>query len=333
MSAAFSQLASSPALYPFALDLERRALFLLHLEEADYLTSSFLDERIAAKTREGSWLSLSAAEQMLRTPVARKPLHFIFHSGHVGSTLLSRLIDETGAVLPLREPKPLRALAEANDAGIDGLGGALEILTRLWERGYPRTRAVILKATSSAQRLAPRLLAARPQAKAVALNVSAHSYLAGALAAPNSAVDLNAHGPERLYRLNLMGIVAPRPKTLGELAAMSWLAERLTQAQAQEAFGARILPVDFDSMLGALEETLARVLSHFGLPDPSRAAAELAGSDVLARYSKAPQHPYSPALRAERLADAERRYPDEIRAALDWLAALAGRHSTLAGLL
>lgn len=333
MSAMLGELAAGPQLYPFALDLERRALFLLRMREADYLASSFLDERIAAKTREGSWLSLSAAGEMLRTPLARKPLHFIFHSGHVGSTLLSRLIDETGAVLPLREPKPLRTIAEAYDARADGLDSALEILVRLWERGYPHTRAVMLKATSSAQRLAPRLLAALPQAKAAALNVSARSYLAAAFAAPNSAVDLNAHGPERLYRLTGMGIAAPRPKTLGELAAMSWLAERLTQARMQKDFGARVLPVDFDSMLGALEETLAAVLSHFGLPEPLRAAAGLAGSAVLARYSKAPENPYSPALRSELLAEAERRYPDEIRAALDWLDGLARRHSTLSALL
>ena len=44
-----------------------------------------------------------------------RAVHFIFHTGHVGSTLVSRLLDETGDVLSLREPLPLRTLADAMD--------------------------------------------------------------------------------------------------------------------------------------------------------------------------------------------------------------------------
>ena len=43
------------------------------------------------------------------------PIHFIFHSGHVGSTLLSRLLEEVPSQLGLREPLPLRSLAELHD--------------------------------------------------------------------------------------------------------------------------------------------------------------------------------------------------------------------------
>jgi len=217
MADAPAGLAQSPALYPMALDLARESLLFVGMDEADYRASSFLDERIVARERRGQWLPLAAVESALAGRKSSCPLHFIFHAGHVGSTLLSRLLDETRNVLPLREPVPLRTIAEAYDMGAAGLDARLETLSRLWERGFAATQCVVLKATSATERLAPKLLALRPEARAVALNVSAESYLATTLAAPNSAIDLNAHGPERMHRLGKIGVAVPRPSTLGDL--------------------------------------------------------------------------------------------------------------------
>jgi hypothetical protein len=326
-------LAQSPALYPMALDLARESLLFVGMDEAGYRASSFLDERIVARERRGQWFPLTAVQSSLAERVSRRPLHFIFHAGHVGSTLLSRLLDETRIVLPLREPTPLRTIAEAYDMGTPGLDARIETLLRLWERGFAATQCVVLKATSATERLAPKLLVLRPEARAIALNVSAESYLATTLAAPNSAIDLNAHGPERMHRLGKMGVAVPRPSTLGELAAMSWLAEKLTQVEMQCLFGARVIAVDFDLMLQALEDTLSRVTDHFELVQKPEQLARLARSPSLARYSKAPEQGYSPALRADLLNDARARYSDEIRASLEWLAMLAARDHRVAALL
>ncbi len=138
-----------------------------------------------------------------------RPLHFILHTGHVGSTLLSRLLDTTGSVLSLREPLPLRTLAEAHDV----LGQpesllsepqfelVLDTFVRLWSRGYTATRCVVLKATSAAARVAPVLLRRNAASRAVYLNLRAEPYLATLLAGPNSPVDLRGHGAERMRRL------------------------------------------------------------------------------------------------------------------------------------
>ncbi len=325
---------ASPALYPMAVDLARGAAFLIRLEEADYRRASFLDERILTPQTRGQWVPFATLERALPAPAQRRPLHFIFHAGHVGSTLLSRLLDETGKVLSLREPLPLRTFAEAYDAGAPDLDARLETLLRLWERGFAGTEAVILKATSAAERLAPRLLAMCGEARAVLLNVSAESYLATMLAGENSAVDLNAHGPERLYRLGkLLGAPAPRPTTLGELAAMSWLTERLAQEDIRRLFGDRILAIDFDRMLQALDVTIGDVVKHFDIAATPELRATIAGSTILSRYSKAPQHAYSPQLRAERLSQARQGYSAEIGAALGWLSNLARHHGSIAAIL
>lgn len=306
-----SELGASAALYPFALDAARDALMLLPMSEAQYRAASFLDERLG---RRGSWTPAASVAQAMSGGRDVRPLHFIFHAGHVGSTLLSRLLDETGEVLPLREPLALRTIAS------DFSEPRLELLLKLWERGFESTRAVVLKATSATERLAATLLAMRPRSKAVLLNVSAESYIASLLAGENSAADLNAHGAERLHRLGKFVDRPPRPTTLGELAAMSWLAERLTQAEASRELGGRVLAIDFDSMLDALPQTLAQVLAHFGL-SPEQ-AGRLADSAVLSRYSKAPEHAYSPALRRQLLAQARANYRAEIAAALAWIEAL-----------
>jgi hypothetical protein len=294
--------------------------------------SSFLDER-AVTHGQDIWLAFADVERALENPVASRPLHFIFHMGHVGSTLLSRLLDETGVVLSLREPLPLRAIADAYDGAVPDVDRRTETLLRLWERGFARTEKIVVKATSATERLAPRLLAMRSHAKAVMLNVTAETFLCTILAASNSAVDLNALGPERLYRLGTFGVVVPRPTTLGELAAMSWLAERMTQAEIQRDCGSRAMSVDFDMLLEAPVLVLGQILAHFRIEHSHELIASIARSRAMSRYSKAQEHEYSPALRRRRLNEARAAYGAEIRSALGWLAKAGVGHSGVAALL
>ena len=101
---------------------------------------------------------------------------------------------------------------------------------RLWSRGYAGTRAVVVKATSSAGRLAPEILARSPASRAVYLNLRAEPYLATLLGGANSATDLRGHGPGRMRRL-LAGRELPveplHALSPGELAALGWLVESL----------------------------------------------------------------------------------------------------------
>ena len=155
-------LATSPDAYPQNLDLARGAVLVIRLDARAYRSASFLDDRVLGPGTRGAWIAGSAVTAAARQVAGLRPLHFIFHTGHVGSTLLSRLLDETGAVLGLREPLPLRAVADAHDvlAGPESLLSAaqfdalLGMLLRLWSRGYDWTRAVVVKATSSAGRIA-----------------------------------------------------------------------------------------------------------------------------------------------------------------------------------
>src|SRR5438874_6755090 len=161
------QLPGSPDAYPQKIDFVSLTVLLVQFNAGAYQSASFLDDRILGPATKGAWLPLERVAEASRLVAKAGPLHFIFHTGHVGSTLVSRLLDETGTVLSLREPLPLRTLAEAHDVhgqpdsllSTGEFDRVLAMLMRLWSRGYGGTRSVVVKATSSAGRLAAPILA------------------------------------------------------------------------------------------------------------------------------------------------------------------------------
>jgi len=98
-----ADIVNTPAYYPVTFDTVQDRVLLTRMSEADYRVSSFLDERMLASGMGAVWVP-EAELAIASRQVKAHPLHFIFHSGHVGSTLLSRLLDELPGVLGLREP-------------------------------------------------------------------------------------------------------------------------------------------------------------------------------------------------------------------------------------
>ena len=330
------EVVSDPGLFPQKIDFFRQMILFVRLQRSDFQQASFLDDRILTPQTDGKWARFDSVESALASAAPMRPLHFIFHAGHVGSTLLSRLLEEAGGVLALREPLPLRALAEAQDVlgEIDSLISPeqFDSLMRgqllLWSRGYPDTRMVVVKATSTAARLAPRLLAAHPSARAIYLNLDFDSYLAALLAGDNSIVDLRGHGAERMRRLQAFAAPPATPlhaMSAGELAALAWVTETLTQTRLSEAFGPRVLSMDFNLMLRDVGGALRDACRHFDLSAPDAYFANAPQSRVLQRYAKAPEAPYSPRMRADILTQARALKAEEILKGRRWIEALSRR--------
>lgn len=339
-----NRLAASPDLYIQKLDLARNAALVVQLDSRGYRAASFLDDRILTPGLKGGWTPLDALIEGARGVRAPRPLHFILHTGHVGSTLVSRLLDESGHVLGLREPLPLRTLADCHDtlhlpeSLLSGpqFADLEHAILLLWSRGYDDTHAVVLKATSSACRIAPRLLTDQPQARAIYLNLAPEPYLATLLAGSNSVLDLRGHGPVRIRRLQakLGATVAPLYSlSPGEVAAMSWLAEAWNKHDVLQQFGERAIGIDFDAFLGDVATGMARIAAHFGLPADRTWLDGIARSPVLTRYSKSPEFEYSPALRRELIDQARRNHGAEIRRGLRWLASICGSNPLAAAVL
>jgi predicted nucleic acid-binding protein len=339
-----SALAASPDVCVQKIDLARDAALLVQLSENVYRSASFLDDRILSTEIKGGWVGLRSVLSAADAIKQRKPLHFIFHTGHVGSTLLSRLLDESACVLSLREPLPLRTLADAYDVlelpqsllNRRDFGIFEQALLSLWSRGYPHTHSVILKATSIACRIGVQLLEQCAGARAIYLNLTAEPYLATLLAGKNSAIDLRGHAPVRIRQLQARIATPLTPLhalSLGELAAMSWLVETWNQHDAVARLGDRVLALDFDDVLADVAGSIARVAAHFQLPREARWLENIARSPVLTRYSKSQDFEYSPQMRRELLLQSRQSNASQIDAGLRWLENLARSESAVASVL
>jgi hypothetical protein len=212
----------------------------------------------------------------------------------------------------------------------------LDMTLRLWSRGYEATRAVIVKATSSASRLAGPLLEARPDSRAIYLNLAAEPYLATLLAGQNSGDDLRGHAPGRMRRLHALHPQAVRPLhqlSLGELAALGWLVESASQHEALGRFPGRVLGLDFDAFLADVAGNIERIVGHFRLPADAAYLAGIGGSSVLSQYSKAPDRPYTRRDRTELLQESRQHNRDEIAKGMAWLGQLARANHAIAAIL
>jgi hypothetical protein len=328
------RLRASPELFPLAFEATGQAVELVALAPVDYEKASFLDGRLAAApVLTPGWAELAAAAGGL--PVETD---FIFHVGHVGSTLLSRVLGTHPKVFSLREPQVLRTVAQAELTGAwpgEEADRRLAVLLALFSRRWSPAKRPLIKATSLVGELAGRMLRLAPGSRAILLTAAPESYLATILGGPNSRVELRQAAPARLARLaRRLGTEALRTEALseGELAAMSWACEMTALVEAGAGAAGRGLWLDFDGFLAAPAVGLGRTLQHLhGEADPTL-VEQLAGSAYFQRYSKAPEYAYGPDVRREVLAAARRDEGAEIRKGLAWLERAAAHPAVAAAL-
>lgn len=325
-----------PDYLPFKLDLVMRRVLLVRLDSAQRREAAFLDERALSPQVDGGWVTL---EQLLSTRSEAAPADAIFHIGHCGSTLLSRLLESWPGVQSLREPLPLRTLAEAwpqrNQAesrlSPDDAGRCLDALWSAWSRPAGGGERVVIKATSSCNALVGPLLEGRPDMRAILLDMPLRPYLATLLKSPDSLRDAAAASADRLCDLRARcgdeGLFL-HALSVPQQCAMGWIAERLRFAAHARACGERVLRVDFEQLLAEPETVLARIARHLGLASEGIAAAMR--SPAWGRYSKAQSHGYGREDRAHDLTLAMQRHGADIAQAERWHDAFVQRHPRFA---
>jgi hypothetical protein len=313
----------TPDYLPFELDPANGRVTLLRLNEAEYRAASFLDQRMLRPDStlvETDWAALSLPAD------ARRDVQYIFHIGNVGSTLISRLLGECEGFLALREPMLLRNFADAEPPW---RAPRFDALSAVLSRTFRPEQRALIKATSFTSELAPELV--RPGSKALLLYTTADRYLENILAGEASRQELHHLGASRAERLCRRLGDRPQALSTGESAALSWACEMtalLAAAQALPEGSTRWL--DFDSFLQDPATMLANLAAFFGQEVDRGQARRLAESPIMTRYSKAPEHAYSPSLRAEVLAQSRRENAKTIAEGKAWLADAASRHPAIA---
>ena len=241
MDSLAASLERSPVLFPHAWNPATETVSLIRLSEADYARASFLDARILTRQTIGR----TVPWPQLQTAVAAAPLPedctYIFHIGHVGSTLVSRLLGAHRQVLALREPAILRTFAQIRfepegqprQWTAEGVEERLGAFLKLWSRAFRPDQRASIKATSFVSELAAEILA-RPSAPcAILMFVPAETYLATILGGPNSRQEACMLAPSRLKRLqHRLGEEQWKLASLseGEMIAMGWACESISMS-------------------------------------------------------------------------------------------------------
>lgn len=330
---------STPRIFPHRLELPLDRVVVVERSEAELRAASFLDDRALGPAARP--LSVAWAELGHHVPAAaRRDLQYIFHIGHVGSTLIARLLGELPQVLALREPLILRGYAD--QLGREGdpdcfwapeeIPARLDALTALLSRTFRPEQRALVKATSFVSDIAARLVPAG--SNALLLWVPPEVYLASILAGDASRQEVQLLAAARVARLNRAGAAPPVrlwELSFGARAALGWAVEMIALRRAAAALGAaRVLWVDFDTFLAAPAAGIARIAGHFGVPIDRAGAEALAGSEIMRRYSKAMEHGYSADLRRQVLAEARRTQAADLAAGLTWLEQVAAGDERLA---
>jgi hypothetical protein len=327
---AAEDIARSPAWLPLE-SVAGDAVRLVHLDEPAYRSASFLDQRLLTlgyPQGECSVPVLAAAAARLRS----RP-HWIFHTGHVGSTLISRLVGAHAGFFSLREPLLLRAVsAQAPAARTAALAVALALMGRTWRA---QQRAVV-KVTSFVSELAESILAGPDRPAAIFMFAQPHAYLQSIFAVPVSRVEnrqLTAARVQRLAQRLGAGEWRPDLRSEGECIAMSWLCEMTVLHLAAARCEDRVLWTDFDDFLAAPAPALLGVFRALGV-DPAVPEIEaIIGGPLMHQYSKAPEHPYNAELRRSLLLAADHEHAGEIRCGMAWLHRVGAHQPTVAAVL
>ncbi|MBA3677105.1 MAG: hypothetical protein H0W74_06830 [Sphingosinicella sp.] len=320
-----AELAADPRWFPQAFDPASNRVLLVRKNERDYRAASFLDQRSLGPNNERMIVSWEDLEGAIPGE-SRADAHFIFHIGHVGSTLISRLLGEAETVLALREPLIIRAFAEISPVE---RASRMKVLQRLLARTFRPQQRSIVKATSFTSEIASELVP--DGSRALFLYATARHYIEGILAGDTSRQELKILAPSRQQRL------AGRCRELGPArseaiqAAVAWACE-MTSLEGQSARlpSASVMWLDFDRFLEDPARHLADIADFFDVPLGAQASTAICSGTLMQRYSKALEYEYSPGLRREVLADARRRHGPAIDEAIEWLAAGSRNCSLLA---
>ncbi len=321
----------SPAWLPLEA-VGGHAVRLVRLDEAAYRAASFLDQRLLALGYPHGQCSVPVLEAAAARLSSRA--HWIFHIGHVGSTLVSRLIGAHAEFFALREPALLRTVAaqSPSPARSAALMLALALLGRTWRADQ---RAVI-KATSFVSELAQPVLAGADDPVAIFMFAQPHAYLQTIFAGPVSRVESRQLTAARLARLGQRldaGEWRPDPRSEGECIAMSWLCEMTVLHQAAARSEPRVAWVDFDDFLVAPAAALRAIFRALGSAPPAHEIEALVGGPLMRQYSKAPEHAYDAELRRSLLLAADHEHAPEIRRGMAWLHRVGAHHPLVAAVL
>ena len=340
-------LAYCPELFLRDIDPKRNAAILSPMSADSYRRSSFLDNRLVRVGERDIVVPSDALIRLLeKSGLPAGTIHYIFHVGHCGSTLISRLLGELDDFHALREPAVLMGLSRSYSA-LDEPGFeitrerwaelrdfALTLLARTWQPG----QTVLLKATSHAGNLIPQLMSHTRKERAMFLYLDLETYLVTMLRSHTRRE--NRHYA-RDFRIREFADLAPSRSAKfqdysdARIAALTWLlhTREIANATRDPDIEARILLMTFDEFLATPKRQLDRVCRFMGATVDERRLENLLAGPTARSHSKLPDSNFDSEKRTRELAAVRQEFSNEIDAGLVWAAQVCSEDEPFAGLI
>ncbi len=331
MAPLIADIIENPRYVPHRVSLAGNSITFIPADPEALRSASFIDGR----SDFSSGVSIDVdLRDILNHPIAAPgPDRLIFHVGFCGSTLLSRLLDQPGQSLVLREPNCLADLAnhvasadrESRDKG--DLAAIMPALWALLRRRWDRDEPVVVKPSNWINNIAPDLCAAGRAVRPLFLTMPRAAFVRAVFRggperlafAARAAVHLSTRGSENAELVAAaLGRSTDQPGKLAALAVvaheiqMRLLREAAAQGGWSDAHWLTLDELASDPRVAARKAADALAIT---LPEPGLDAA---CERWLSRHAKQPDTRYS----AEAEADADRRatadHGADIDAALRW---------------
>lgn len=311
---------ADPAWFPMDYDPQGDCLSMVHAGVDAITAASFVDGRTPLSDQPAQRIAVADC-----TPSPHAAA-LLFHTAFCGSTLLARALQAPPAVMSLREPSALLALALASlkpevfpSVQIER---AARVTLGLLGRPWAEQGRVLIKPTNQVNRILPLLLRLSPHSRVLLLHSSLHQFLLSCLKKLPAAEERIRWMAQALLPgtqlAQQLGIPLTHRFNLVESAVLTWFAQMEIYAWALRADHAdRVRSIDIDTLLAAPLHCVAAAAAHLRLPAACE-GLEARVSATFSRDAKAPDRAFDTAQRTHENKLIEQRYRDVIGPALRW---------------
>ena|GEM_PF-385346 len=316
---------TTPDIYFYKMD-GQNAQFA-HMTAGHFQESIFLDMRIKPASEGLAQVSLPNLMSVnQRAPMTRRPINFIFHIAHCGSTLLSRAFDRTDAALVYREPHALRQIGVevAQTPVYPGMApvtkAKLAFALTMAQKRYMPNQPVIVKANVPVNLMLPEVMAGIPGSKGLLLYLPLEAYLLSILKSEANRSWIQGLCREIGWRfcraLNLdPAMIADL--SIPQATGFVWLAQMKLFADALKAMPA-LKTLNAETFFKTPAPVLEALSAHFSVPLDRAYFDDLAAGDLFNRHAKDPGRVFDDEARRVELEMRKKALSGDLEEALAW---------------
>lgn len=332
----FSDLATSPRMYPEEIDFQNRVVSFCRMNRETYSRSPFLDDRKLRIDRNNYKVRLDYLLNHFGSckdsPAA---INWIFHTPHSGSTLIARALNEIECCFVLKEPILLiQASSLKRHPDFPQWKRSRDwqrfftMVQELLSRTFTETDITLIKTTSVCHNLVTDIFEGKRLARGLFLYSSLEKFLISLYKHDYLNAYLNAGFQGALHDIHELQLMDPdEPDKLPQhrKAALLWLSVVLNlHTYIRNNPGKQLLALDCQQFFADREASLMMISNHFGYSPDTSSIRKIINGTIFDRDAKSEKKTWNESEHLDINRDTRKNFSKEIDDALDWTQQMAG---------